>query len=342
MTTFIIPSEITILDRLASIYPDSRTWRGEISRGVRSAIVALVADRTDEEIASVSDTDAAQRIVTWLEVNTGMRSGNSYLTAFTMLVAWLRTQQVYFKPEGEVVGLAYPEAPHDLIKYHEAALGRLRLWADNGIDDVKDGVDAQAVHLTGMAQDGDLWPTDSCATDADAKDFLGGVMRYKTAKNAGVVSIDEVAVPPIGEPIVAVEVLVEKTELDLMRERAERAEALAQKRLDNHIADNAAIGTRFWEEARRRSWCSEAQGVISDLNCELNVELEEQEEEYGCWVNDTITVNVRRFYTGEHNSAEDAEESAREWDIDTSDIVEAVRNGEWTVDGCEVEDAEVQ
>jgi hypothetical protein len=51
---------------------------------------------------------------------------------------------------------------------------------------------------------------------------------------------------------------------------------------------------------------------------------------------------VRRFYTGTHNSAEDAENEAREWDIDTSDIVEAVRNGEWTVDGCEVEDAEVQ
>ena len=341
MTTFIIPSEITILDRLASIYPDSRTWRGEISRGVRNAIVALVADRTDEEIASVSDTDAAERILAWLTENTGMRSADSYRTAFIRLVAWLRAQQVYFKPEGEVVGLAYPEAIGSLVAYHADALMRLREWANNGADDVMSGVDAQAVYLTSLPGL-HVWPEDGCATDADAKDFLGSVMRYKTAKNAGVVSIDEVAVPPIGEPIVAVEEPVEKTELDLMRERAERAEALAQKRLDNHIADNAAIGTRFWEEARRRSWCSEAQGVISDLNCELNVELEQQEEEYGCWVNDTITVNVRRFYTGEHNSAEDAEESAREWDIDTSDIVEAVRNGEWTVDGCEVEDAEVQ
>lgn len=73
--------------------------------------------------------------------------------------------------------LPYPDAPDSFTAFHPYMLTRLREWADNGVDDVGDGVDLMANYL----RERGAWMTDSCATTAEAKDFLGNVMRYKTA-----------------------------------------------------------------------------------------------------------------------------------------------------------------
>lgn len=73
--------------------------------------------------------------------------------------------------------LPYPDAPDSFTAFHPSMLTRLREWADNGVDDVGDGVDLMANYL----RERGAWMTDSCATTAEAKDFLGNVMRYKTA-----------------------------------------------------------------------------------------------------------------------------------------------------------------
>lgn len=78
----------------------------------------------------------------------------------------------------------YPEAPDSFTSFHPDVLPRLREWAEDGVDDVADGVDAQALALPYGA-----WVTDSCATSGEVKDFLGAVMRWKVARNAE-------AVPP--------------------------------------------------------------------------------------------------------------------------------------------------
>lgn len=71
----------------------------------------------------------------------------------------------------------YPEAPDPFTSFHPDVLTRLREWAEDGVDDVADGVDAQALALAYGA-----WVTDSCATSGEVKDFLGAVMRYKKAR----------------------------------------------------------------------------------------------------------------------------------------------------------------
>jgi hypothetical protein len=273
---------------------------------------------TMDSLALVSDGTAADAIVAKVKDTSTMMGDHT--DTFASLVRWLRTAS----PDAEPVALVYPEAPFNLIRYHEGALDRLRLWADNGIDDVKDGVDAQAVHLTGMAQGGDLWPTDSCATDADAKDFLGGVMRYKTAKNAGAVSIDEVAVPPVGEPIIAVEEPV-KSEADLLREQLE--EALQARRTAHraHERDIEIIGEVLMEEARSRSWCSEYDQIVDGLNGRLNISLPIREQDYDVTVTGWMRVPFSYTVIVTAQDEDSACEYAQEMDL-PFDADDAFRN----------------
>lgn len=72
----------------------------------------------------------------------------------------------------------FPAPSGDLCKFHQDAVARLHGWMIDGVDDVKSGVDEQAVYFA------DKWPswvTDSCATEGSTKDYIGACMRYKSA-----------------------------------------------------------------------------------------------------------------------------------------------------------------
>lgn len=224
----------------------------------------------------------------------------------------------------------YPEAPDSFTSFHPDALTRLREWAEDGVDDVADGVDAQALALP----DG-VWVTDSCscATSAEVKDFLGAVMRWKVARNAEAVppevgmvfSIigdrplstpyshgDHVTVvattnndtgpiyevkrdgdaislflyrrhlsarpvqtsgQTIGEVIDA-QVQPPQDEVTSLKAQLELAERNYANAQAHHRNDLDIIARHFWENAHRRGWCSEAEGVINEINEETHLELE--------------------------------------------------------------------
>ena len=71
----------------------------------------------------------------------------------------------------------YPTVPSSFETLHGDTMKAVREWAENGVSDVQSGVDLMANYL----RERGAWMTDSCATTAEAKDFLGNVMRYKTA-----------------------------------------------------------------------------------------------------------------------------------------------------------------
>jgi len=82
-------------------------------------------------------------------------------------------------------GQPYPDdSPHR--NFHPDAMDALKEWAHDGVNDVADGVDAQATAL--LERTPRAWMSDSCATSGAAKDFLGAVMRWKVARNAEAVT----------------------------------------------------------------------------------------------------------------------------------------------------------
>lgn len=60
----------------------------------------------------------------------------------------------------------------------------------------------------------------------------------------------------------------------------------------NHESDIARIGERLITEATDRSWCSEYDGIIEDLNSELSVELPSREREYRVTWTETFSTTV--------------------------------------------------
>jgi hypothetical protein len=94
------------------------------------------------------------------------------------------------------------------------------------------------------------------------------------------------------------------------------------------------IGERLLQEADRRGWCDEFDQIIDEVNGELPgpYELPIREKEYEVTWTETFTVTVHRSATYTAKSAEDAEEMAQEEDIDSSDLIDAIRNGNWESD----------
>ena len=401
MTDIQIPSEQAILDRLYEIDPDTRTWRADIRRAVRPAIVSLTEAMTMDSLALVSDETAADAIIAKVK-DTSTMMGN-HTDTFASLVRWLRTAAVtseykpevgdllqidlslnelayyqigdivrvlslsneylyteyvegpgvpksqslllrnvtsahrYFKAEGEVVGLAYPEFERcDMTNHHAQVLDELKVWAHDGVSDVKSGVDEQARYLCEerpLRGDAIYRAWDSCCgSQGPSKDILGSVMRYKTALVAGAVSIDEVAVPPVGEPIVAVEEPV-KSEADLLREQLE--EALQARRTAHraHERDIEIIGEVLMEEARSRSWCSEYDQIVDGLNGRLNISLPIREQDYDVTV--TGYLRVPFSYTvivtaqDEDSACEYVQENGLEFDADDAFRNTSARDAEF-------------
>lgn len=75
---------------------------------------------------------------------------------------------------------------------------------------------------------------------------------------------------------------------------------------EKHRADIATIGERLQREAKDRSWCSEYDRAIEELNRDLHVELPPREREY------TVTVTARVDITVSAVDEDAAREAARQ------------------------------
>jgi hypothetical protein len=94
------------------------------------------------------------------------------------------------------------------------------------------------------------------------------------------------------------------------------------------------IGQRLIRESENRGWCDEFDRIIDEVNESLPgpFALPVREKEYEVTWTETFTVTVHRSATYTAKSAEDAEEMAQEEDIDSSDLIDAIRNGNWESD----------
>lgn len=94
------------------------------------------------------------------------------------------------------------------------------------------------------------------------------------------------------------------------------------------------IGRRLLDEAERRGWCDEFDTIINEVNDELPgpFALPTREKEYEVEWAETYTVTVYRSMTYTASSPDDAIDMAREEDIDSSDLIDAIRNGNWETD----------
>jgi hypothetical protein len=267
------------------------------------------------EVISLSDEYLYTR---WVE-------GPGVPKSQSLLLKNVTSAHRYIKPEGEVVGLAYPEFERcDMTNYHGSVLDELKVWAHDGVSDVKSGVDEQARYLCEErpVRDGAVYRAwDSCCgSQGPSKDLLGSVMRYKTALLAGAVSIDEVAVPLVSEPIVAVEepVVAEPTEAERLQGLLDDATAALRLARRKHEQDIEIIGEVLIEESRRRSWCSEYDTIVNGLNQRLTVELPIREQDYDVTVTGYIRVPFSYNISVSAQDEESAVEIAQEMGFDES------------------------
>lgn len=105
------------------------------------------------------------------------------------------------------------------------------------------------------------------------------------------------------------------------------------------------IGERLIQEAENRGWCEEFDRIIDEVNDELPgaFALPMRQHEYEVTWTQTVTVNVDMSATFTARSEEEAEEMARNWDdgIDSSAIIESIRNGNYEEDYDGASDFEV-
>lgn len=106
------------------------------------------------------------------------------------------------------------------------------------------------------------------------------------------------------------------------------------------------IGERLIQESNERSWCSEFDEIIDDVNSQLPgwLQLPVREREYEVTWTETYTVTVHRCINVTARNESDAIEIAQDYDeADYHEIGQAVNNGDYTYDcdGCDYEAEEV-
>lgn len=183
----VITSENTHVQQIVAEMLDGRSfytacparWRADVRAVLPAAIADLALDRA--RLAEASDIQVGQAFE---DAVASRVSFGTYSDAFREQVGgWLRDKAALF--EGKPGIPDYPTPPTNLFQAHTQQLDRLRLWADNPTDDLRDGVDEQATLLLSFTEP--AWPEDDCRTTAEAKAFLGRVMDYKRARLAPLV-----------------------------------------------------------------------------------------------------------------------------------------------------------
>lgn len=220
-------------------------------------------------------------------------------------------------------GWQNPPFYDQLLTSGQRCIGNLRYWAEEGTDEVLDSVDAQASWLhDGYLEDDEhddfhrqrphpdyvYWPSDAVTTTGPGKDYLGAVMRYarkrRQAQVEGPVDIQRLDAPP---PTLAV-VAEKDAEIERLTERVAQQERELAAARNHHQHDINLIGQTLMAEADSRSWCSEYDQIIDNLNASLFRLLPTREKEYQVtWVERHI-VEVRCSTTVTARDEEEAEQ----------------------------------
>ena len=104
------------------------------------------------------------------------------------------------------------------------------------------------------------------------------------------------------------------------------------------------IGNRLIEEAEGRSWCSEFDQIIDDVNSDLPgwLQLPEREREYEVRWTESYTITVPRSITVTAKSEEEACDIAADWEeADEYEMREAISAGNYSYD-CDNGDYEAE
>jgi hypothetical protein len=129
--------------------------------------------------------------------------------------------------------------------------------------------------------------------------------------------------------------IIERLSNDLADEkhRCEQANSVLNTRNQQFADSINIIGTALMEEAERRGWCAEYDDFVESINSQLPYhDLPTRQREFQVtWV-ETVTVRIERSATYTCASAEEAEDMAREEELDNSLIIDEVRNGNWDTD----------
>ena len=162
-------------------YPvDPSNWR---YRDHLTEVIERALRRTSNlDLTAWSDEDLNSWFVENMREVSGMTLAAGSPDRQQARAAWLRAGASWALAQGaepEPVPDGWPVAAEreyvGSISAHRETAAALRVWADDGVDDVQDGVDAQSTYLreAGMSP--------CCYQQGSFKDFLGAVMRYKTA-----------------------------------------------------------------------------------------------------------------------------------------------------------------
>lgn len=153
------------------------------------------------------------------------------------------------------------------------------------------------------------------------------------------------------EPVVETDIVEPpKSEEQQEIERLRAALVTEQERRngDRQAAIDAIqiIGQRLIDESNSRGWCEEFDRIISDVNEDLPswLELPVRQQEYiVSWV-DYVTVTVSRSTSVMASSESAAIALAQEDDYgsDSSDVIEAIREGNWEFTDSDNYDAELE
>jgi hypothetical protein len=228
-------------------------------------------------------------------------------------------------PEDQSVGRAFlylpvvpgttemPQAPYEIRSNHPVEVRALTAWVEDGVRDVKGGVDEQ------MSAWGDrsMWPTDSCGTTGVAKDWASALMKAKCERNGWPFPVEDDE--PEG---------VTRTMHDAVRaERDSLAAEVARLRdwQTKAVTDSETISEVYNSEADRRNWCSEADEITDAINSRLQVlSLETRERDEDVTVSGWIRVPFTYSVSVSVTRGDDAEDKAADYwndgNVSTSDI----------------------
>jgi hypothetical protein len=243
-------------------------------------------------------------------------------------------------PEDQSVGRAYlylpvvpgttemPQAPYEIRSNHPVEVRALTEWVEDGVRDVKGGVDEQ------MSAWGDrsMWMTDSCGTTGVAKDWASALMKAKCERNGWPFPVED----DMPERVTLVEHDRLKAERDSLAAEVARLRDWQTKA----VTDSETISEVYNREADRRNWCSEADEITEAINGRLQVlALQMRERDVDVTVSGYLRVPFTYSVSVSVTSGDDAEGKAADYWNDGNVSTTDIRNyGSFDWYSAEVED----
>lgn len=250
------------------------------------------------------------------------------------------------------------------------SLARIDEWMNDGTNNLADGVDAQASFLGVTAFTAALsGHKDYLGRAMRAKFAALFTPGSRWVVTAGPAELAEVVVP-YGPGGLETEALVQVVELtypsvlvrrltsdttwfvrpehlsatpytdaepEVESEQVALARRAARQRSE-HEQDIALIGEVLLREAQDRGWCDEFDTVVADLNDRLHIALPIRVREFTVRWTETYTVTVHRESTFEAKDGDQAWDLVEAGEADTTDLLDAVRNGSWEYDDCDLDE----